>query len=128
MQNKNAYNAYKQNNLNVTSPTKLIEMMYEGILRFLPQAKKFIESEDIEKQVYWINRAIAIFSELIGILDYQKGGDVAHYLSGLYNYQIRSLSESILLHGDKKQEGIDKIDGAMHVTRELLEAWKETTA
>lgn len=127
MYNKNAYNAYRQNSLNVTSPNKLVEMMYEGILKFLSQAKKFSQEDNIEKQVYWINRAIAIFSELISILDYDKGGEVAHYLSGLYNYQIKALSESITLHGDNKQEGIDKIDGAIHVSKELLEAWKETS-
>lgn len=127
MNNQNAYNAYKQNTLNVTSPNKLVEMMYEGILRFLAQAKKFSEEENIEKQVYWINRTIAIFSELISILDYNKGGEIAHYLGGLYNYQIKALSESITLHGDRKQEGIDKINGAIHVSKELLEAWKETS-
>jgi flagellar protein FliS len=127
MYNQNAHNAYKQNTLNITSPNKLVEMMYEGILKFLAQAKKYLEEEDIEKQVYWINRAIAIFSELISVLDYNKGGEVAHYLSGLYNYQIKALSESITLHGDKKQEGIDRINGAIHVSKELLEAWKETS-
>ena len=126
MYNKNAHNAYKQNTLNITSPNKLVEMMYEGILKFLFQARRFYKEDNIEKQVYWINRAIAIFSELISILDYNKGGEIAHYLSGLYNYQIKALSESITLHGDKKQEGLDKIDGAIHVAKELLEAWKET--
>jgi len=127
MYHQQGVNAYKQNNLSVTSPTKLIEMMYEGLIKFLSQAKKSSQNDDIEKQVYWINRSIAIFSELIGILDYEKGGDVAHYLNGLYGYQIRSLSDSISCHGDNKQKGIDKINGAIHVIRELLEAWKETS-
>ena len=39
MYNNSSINAYKQNSMNVTSKSKLVEMMYEGILRFLSQAK-----------------------------------------------------------------------------------------
>ncbi len=35
MQNNLAYNAYSQNQAGIESPQKLIEMLYEGILRFL---------------------------------------------------------------------------------------------
>ena len=47
-----AYNIYAQNNVNVESPIKLIEMMYEGVLRFNMQAKKAIKDQDIEKKIY----------------------------------------------------------------------------
>ena len=40
MYGSNAYNIYAQNNLGVESSEKLIEMLYEGILRFNAQAKK----------------------------------------------------------------------------------------
>jgi len=62
----------------------LIEMLYEGVLRFCSQAKRAIENNDIEKRVYWINRAINIFSELIVSLDAERGGEIAYYLEGLY--------------------------------------------
>ena len=35
-----AYNIYTQNDLGVESPAKLVEMLYEGVLRFNAQAKK----------------------------------------------------------------------------------------
>lgn len=119
MKNTAAYNAYTQNNLQIESPQRLVEMMYEGILRFASLAKRSFENKDIEKQVYWINRCVAIFSELIGSLDYEKGGDVSHYLSGLYTYQIKILSEAI---AKDKPENIDE---TINVVKGLLEAWKE---
>jgi flagellar protein FliS len=113
--------------MNVTSKSKLVEMMYEGILRFLAQAKKSAQIDDIEKKVYWINRAIAIYGEFIAILDYDKGGEVSHYLNGLYAHQIKILSESIAFSGDTKQDGIDIIDKSINITKELLEAWSDVS-
>ena len=88
MYNNNlAYNTYAQNNIGVESPEKLIQMMYEGVLRFNMQAKRSINDADIERRTYWINRSNAVISELINILDYSQG-DVAHYLAGLYQRQL----------------------------------------
>ena len=123
--NSTGFDAYKQNSMNVTSTPKLVEMMYEGVLRFLAQAKKSATEDDIEKKVYWINRTISIFGEFVSILDYEKGGDVAHYLNGLYSHQIKTLSESLTFNGEKKQQSIDIIDSSINLVKELLEAWKE---
>ena len=116
-----AYETYKTNNIQIESPEKLIEMLYEGVIRFVSQAKKAIESDDIEKRTYWINRATAIFEELIYSLDVDKGGETAWYLEGLYNQQIKFLAEANL----KNSTG--PLDTVLHVTRELLEAWREAT-
>ncbi|BDY12003.1 flagellar export chaperone FliS [Hydrogenimonas cancrithermarum] len=116
-----AYSTYTQNNIQIESPEKLIEMLYEGIIRFCSLAKKSIELGDIEKRVYWTNRAVAVFIELINSLDAKKGGEVAIYLEGLYNQQIKFLNESNL------ENSTEKIDIVLHVTRELLEAWREVT-
>lgn len=121
-------NAYKQNNMNITSKPKLVEMMYEGILRFLSQARKSALNDDIEKKVYWINRAIAVFGEFIAILDYEKGGEVSHYLNGLYSHQIKSLSESIMFSGDEKDKSIELIDQSINLIKELLEAWGDVNS
>ncbi|MDD5716283.1 MAG: flagellar export chaperone FliS [Sulfuricurvum sp.] len=115
-----AYNTYTQNNIGVESPAKLIQMMYEGILRFNMQAKRSIKEGDIERRTYWINRSNAVISELINILDYDQG-DIAHYLSGLYTYQLRLLLEANI-HND-----ITKIDEVNQVIKGLLDAWKESS-
>lgn len=119
MTNQNAYNLYQQTHINVESPSKLIEMLYEGILRFSSLAKKSIDMGDIEKKIYYINRTTDIFTELLNVLDYENGGEVAHYLTGLYMQQIKFLTQANLDNDNAK------IDIVIKVTRGLLEAWRE---
>ncbi|EAJ5662426.1 flagellar export chaperone FliS [Campylobacter jejuni] len=119
MQNNLAYNAYSQNQAGIESPQKLIEMLYEGILRFCARAKVVIRNEDIEQRVYFVKRTTAIFIELINTLDYEKGGEVAHYLSGLYTREIQLLSLANLENNE------DRINEVINVTKGLLEAWRE---
>ncbi len=116
-----AYSAYSQNNISIESSEKLIKMLYEGILKFSSQAKRSIELKDIEKKVYWINRSIAIFTELINSLNYD-GGNIAHYLSGLYTQQIKLLSTANI------NNDITKLDEVINVTKSLLLIWNEETA
>lgn len=114
-----AYNSYQQNSVAVESPAKLVEMLYEGILRFASMAKRCIDSEDIEKKIYYINRTTDIFVELLNSLDYEKGGQVAHYLTGLYTHQIKLLTQANM------ENNKEKIDIVIKVVKGLLEAWKE---
>jgi flagellar protein FliS len=120
MKNSFAYAAYSQNNTAIESPEKLIEMLYEGVLRFSAQAIKSIDSSNLEKKTYWINRATAIFAELLNSINY-SGGDVAHYLSGLYTRQLQLLA---LANINNTKEPLEEV---MKVTKGLLEAWRETT-
>lgn len=117
--NNLAYNAYAENQVGIESPQKLIEMLYEGLLRFCARIKVCIQNEDIEQRVYYVKRATAIFIELINSLDYEKGGDVAHYLSGLYTREIQLLSLANLKNDEAK------VDEVINVVKGLLEAWRE---
>ena len=120
MRSNLAYAAYSQNNISIESSEKLIEMLYEGILRFASQAKRAMEDDDIEKKTYWINRSTAIFSELINSLNYD-GGQIAHYLSGLYIHQIKLLTEANIYND------ATKLDEVLNVTKEMLQVWKDET-
>ncbi|MEA3372130.1 MAG: flagellar export chaperone FliS [Campylobacterota bacterium] len=120
MYSNGAYNIYAQNNVGVESPAKLIEMLYEGVLRFNAQAKKAIKDGDIEKKVYWINRSIAIITELTVVLDSSQG-QVAEYLEGLYTYQLQLLASASI------DNDMVKLDEVSNVFKELLGAWREST-
>jgi len=115
------YDAYKQNHAMVQSPEKLIEMLYEGILKFSAMAKRAMQDKDIEKKVYYINRTTAIYVELLSSLD-MKGGNIAEYLNGLYNHQLTLLLDANI------QNDIAKLDEVMKVASVLLESWKEETS
>lgn len=120
MRSNLAYSAYSQNNISIESSEKLIKMLYEGILRFASLAKRSIEEGNIEKRTYWINRTSAIYSELINSLNYD-GGQIAHYLSGLYVHQIKLLAEANIYNDTSK------LDEVLSVTKELLQAWRDET-
>ena len=117
-----AHNIYAQNNMGIESPEKLIEMLYEGVLRFNAQAKKAIKDNNIEKKFYWVNRSIDVIVELISVLDMDQKGTISAYLFGLYNYQIQLLSEAAAYNK------IEKVDECSNVFRSLLEAWKEESS
>ena len=116
-----AYNTYNENNINVESSTKLIEMLYEGVLRFNAQAKKAIKDHNIEKRVYWTNRSIAIITELISSLDMEQEGTMPLYLKELYNYEIQLLIDAGI------ENNMAKLDEVTNVFKELLSAWREIT-
>jgi len=103
----------RQYNVETESSDKLIKMLYDGIIRFNLQAKRAIKEKDIEKKVYWVNRSIAIITELIGMLDYTN--ENAYYLSGLYNYQMQLLFDVV------KENNIKKLDECTNVFRYLME-------
>ena len=121
MYGNTAHNIYAQNNVGIESPIKLIEMLYEGVLRFNAQAKKAIKDKNIEKKFYWANRSIAIVTELVATLDFKQDGDMSKYLLGLYNYQIQLLSESVV------HDNVEKIDEVSVVFKGLLDAWRDAT-
>ena len=115
-----AHNVYAENNIGIESPTKLIEMLYEGILRFNMQAKKAIRDSDIEKRTYWIKRSLAIITELMNSLDMSEG-QVSEYLNGLYSFQLQELASASINNDESK------IDEVNLVFKGLLEAWREST-
>ena len=119
MYNSNAYTTYANNHIDVESSDKLMQMLYEGILRFNTQAKRAIKDKNIEKKAYWLDKSNSIFLELIHMIDYEQG-DVSHYLHGLYFYQLEQLTLANI------HSNITKIDGVNHVVKGLIEAWKDT--
>lgn len=120
MYGNTAHNVYAQNNIAVESSEKLIEMLYEGVLRFNMQAKKSIRENDIEKRVYWINRSSAIITELTSSLD-RSQGQISEYLEGLYTHQLQQLTKANM------DNDISKLDEVNNVFKGLLAAWREST-
>ena len=119
--NSKIVNQYNNLNLNINDPYKLILILYEGALRFANFAKKAIKEGDIEKKAKYINKTIAIFEELINSLDFEKGGQIAYYLNGLYAYQMELLTKA------NAENNTEHIDQVIHVIKELIEAWKDET-
>ena len=92
----------------------------KGFFALICRQKKAINDGDIEKRVHWVNRSIAIISELITSLDSSQG-QIAEYLDGLYNYQLQQLTFASI------ENDTSKIDSVNTVFKGLLAAWREST-
>ena len=65
----NPYKAYKENSVTQSTPGELTLMLYNGCLKFLNQAKKGIETNNIELKNTNIQKAQNILRELMVTLD-----------------------------------------------------------
>jgi flagellar protein FliS len=111
--------AYKRNDLHIDSKVKLVEALYEGILKFNTNIAKAITDGDVEQKTHWINRTNSIFVELVNALDMKAEGTTAEYLNGLYNHQITLLFEV------NRDDDLEKLESINRVVKGLLEAWRE---
>ena len=78
------------------SPHRLIQMLMEGGLSRLAQARGAMDRGQVAMKGELIGKAIAIVGGLREGLDLEKGGEVAVNLDRLYEYMITRLFEANL--------------------------------
>lgn len=83
-----------QTNIVDASPHRLIQMLFEGALERIAQAKGAMQQHQIARKGELIGKAVAIVAGLQGSLDDKEGGDLAANLDNLYDYIIRRLSQA----------------------------------
>lgn len=76
------------------SPHRLIQMLFEGALERIAQAKGAMLQNQIARKGELIGKAVAIVGGLQGSLNDKEGGELAANLDGLYDYIIRRLSKA----------------------------------
>jgi flagellar protein FliS len=81
---RNAVASYGRMANSETDPMQQVVMLYDGAIKFLRLTAHSIESGDIPKKAEHVNRALDILNYLQGILDFDKGGEVAQTLDKLY--------------------------------------------
>jgi len=97
-------------------------MLYEGMLRFLAQAKKSLEEKEVGWQEEVNNNIIKtqnVLLELMAALNREKGGIIAENLLNLYTYIFDELTEANL---SKEKEKVEKV---LPMLIPLKEAWEE---
>jgi flagellar protein FliS len=114
----NAFNAYKQAEIETISQRDLLVKLYQGVERFLNIAMVGIANGEIESVNTNCQKAKRIFMELLSTLNMEVGGDVAVRLRDLYLFFIAEIVEGNLT---KDRERIAKI---MPVIATLREAWQ----
>lgn len=113
----NPYQQYKANAVMTASPEELTLMLYDGIIRFLNQAKEAISSRDMQTAHERLVRVQDILNELNATLD--RNYDISANLASLYDFMIRKTVEANV----KKDVAI--IDEVLGLARDLRDTWQQ---
>lgn len=108
---------YKRQDIQTATPGKLVVMLYDGALKHLDLAKSAYEQNDYESKVHAIGKCRAIVLELLGALDFEKGGDIAKNLQSVYLYTLSRLRDA-----DMKKDTQALLE-TRSILADLREAW-----
>lgn len=92
-------------------------MLYNGCIKFINQAKQFIEQKDIEKANNAIIRAQDIIQELLVTLN--MGYEISKNLAALYDFMYRRLIDANI------SKDVEALDEVLDLVTELRDTWKE---
>lgn len=109
-------NAYRQSAGNTLEDKPVVLLkLYDGILKFLAQARRGIMEGSPKIRGESISKIMAIITELECALDLEKGGEIAANLGNLYRFIMDCLTVA------SSQNNVDALD---HV-KEIISALKE---
>jgi len=106
-----------QTGIESASPHRLIQMLMDGALARLAQAKGHMKANSIAQKGEDISMAISIIGGLRDSLDHKKGGEIANNLDSLYEYMTHRLMESNL------KNDVSMIDEVYGLLVEIKSAW-----
>jgi flagellar protein FliS len=114
-----AANAYKQNRNATATPGELLLALYDGLFRFMNQAKVCFEHGERARAGELLSKAHAILSELFIALDHQVAPELCEQLSSLYEFCMDRVTQANL-----KGEVV-YVDEAIRVLTPLRDAWRQ---
>jgi len=92
------------------SPHRLIQMLMEGVLQRIAQAKGNVKRKEIADKAVNITKSINIVAGLRSSLDVEKGGEIAANLDSLYDYMLHRL---MLANARSDEEILDEVSTLM---------------
>ncbi len=115
----NRLNAYRQTRVKTASQGQMIIMLYDETLKQIDLAASLLEEQS--KQLDRVHNAIVIaqscITELTVGLDFEKGGELAENLYGLYRFFNRQLMDANL----KKE--VQPLRSVRKMIFELRQSW-----
>lgn len=115
-----SYNQVKTHSaVDDASPHKLIDMLFDGLLERISQAKGAMTHKNTELKGSKINSAINIVNGLRENLDHDHGGELSQNLDGLYVYVQNLLSTA------HRENDLNRLDEAATLIEDIASAWKQ---
>ncbi len=108
---------YLEQKVMSAKPEELTLMLYEGIIKFVKQAKIFNEKKDIQQSNYVNLKAQAIIQELRATLDLSI--EISAEFENLYIFMNKRLVDANL----KKDNDI--LDEVLELAEEFRDTWKQ---
>ncbi|SDO25945.1 flagellar export chaperone FliS [Pseudomonas jinjuensis] len=99
------------------SPHRLIQMLMQGGLERIAQARGAIERQSIAEKGELIGKAISIINGLREPLDHEVGGELSRNLESLYEYMVMRLVEA------NRENDPAKLDEVAGLLREIKSGW-----
>lgn len=106
-----------QSGVDDASPHRLIQMLFEGALERIAQAKGAMQQKQLARKGELLGKAINIVGGLQGSLNDRDGGELAANLDSLYDYIIRRLTQA------NYENNLDYLDECGRLLGELKSAW-----
>lgn len=113
--------AYKKTDLeaeiSVADPHRLTQMMFEGLIDRLAQAKGAIERKDFEAKAEKISKAVGIINGLQATIKKEHNPEIADRLYDLYEHMKYKLVDA------STNLSIQAIDEVIALVQPIKEAW-----
>jgi flagellar protein FliS len=84
---------YQEVAVRSASPGQLVVMVYDHLLLNLRRARLAVEQGNVELRAASLDRARAALGELLATLDFERGGEIAGQLSGVYAFLLGELTD-----------------------------------
>lgn len=118
LMSSNPYQSYRQIQIDTAGPLELVVKLYDGAIRFLNQAKRGMNENNIALANEGLKRAQDIIEELNVSLN-MDAGEVSAHLRSLYEFMNRTLVDANIKKDPKS------LDDVISLLTTLRGAWAE---
>ena len=115
----NAARMYREAAVRGASPVGLVIILYEEALRALRRAETAMGRGDVEERTHALTHAMEVIGYLQSVLDFERGGRVAHQLSTFYNHSRGRMLEASV------KNSAEILGQLIADFTESTEAWRE---
>lgn len=113
-----AQSAYDQMQVESASPEESVVLLFEGMVRFLHQARRAMQARQLEQQSTLIGRAQRILSELMCALDETHDEGLVAALRCCYTSMYNRLWEANV------RDDVGMLDEVIALAERFAQAWR----